>query len=102
MDIYCGRCGEPWDNDSLHERVDELLADGELIDGRPPTYGRVSEDFIRRGCVALGGPPCQRTGSRRAAISQALMEEFGHDLDGVMAELDDFDYLGLLDEEAGL
>jgi hypothetical protein len=98
MDIYCGRCGEPWDNESIHDRVEELKEDGITVKSVAPTYDSVKRDFIKRGCVALGGSPCEPTGSKLAAVSQMLMEEFGDDLDGVMSDLDDFRAMGLLDD----
>ena len=32
MDIYCKRCGEPWDMDTLHEEID-YRCDGNAPDG---------------------------------------------------------------------
>lgn len=45
MDLYCPMrgCGEPWENDSLHEEA--------TVSGR--TYAQVARDFRSRGCLAL-------------------------------------------------
>tara|TARA_R110000868_G_scaffold156721_1_gene383791 strand:+ start:222 stop:479 length:258 start_codon:yes stop_codon:yes gene_type:complete len=44
MDIYCGQCGEPWENDTLHE-----------VEGL--NYMQAAEAFKLRGCAALMEPP---------------------------------------------
>ena len=45
MDIYCVRCGEPWDMDELHYRAEEVAG----------TFATVRDEFYSRGCEALGG-----------------------------------------------
>jgi hypothetical protein len=87
MDIYCPRCAEPWDNDTFHDVAEEQAT----------TYAKVVADFRARGCVATGWTAqCEATGSLRAEVSAMLMD-LG-DMDGAMSDLDDFEYLGLLDE----
>lgn len=44
MDIYCRRCGEPWDHDTLHE----------VAETEKRTYEEVAVAFRKRGCAALG------------------------------------------------
>lgn len=70
MDIYCGRCGEPWDMDSLHEMWDENL-------DRLLSYDEAIARFRSYGCGAWEG---ERTvcaidpTSTAALIAQAAME----------------------------
>lgn len=99
MDIYCTRCGEPWDNDSIHDRVDELRADQELVNGKVPSYKVVKDDFVRRGCVALGGRCNDEPDRKRAELSAALFDILGDDVDGVMVEMEDAEFFGFLDDE---
>ena len=42
MDIYCARCGEPWDIDSLHEEVNARQEFGEA------TFAQVRDEFYSR------------------------------------------------------
>jgi hypothetical protein len=94
MDIYCGRCGEPWDIESLHEESDYRRSEGE-----PVTVARVRADFAARGCVAFSfatDTECELdTGNVRAMASGALMDLLGDDIDGVAALLDDAEALGM-------
>lgn len=48
MDIFCGRCGEPWDVSSLTEAYDEDL-------GIPIPYKKAAANFPRLGCGAMTG-----------------------------------------------
>ena len=58
-DIYCPRCGEPWDMDELHE------ADGK-------DYDEARRAFIRDGCGVFGDK-CEKNGSTIATASRAVM-----------------------------
>ena len=84
MDIRCPRCLEPWDHDELHERAAELES----------THDEVSADFRRRGCVALGGSPCERDG--RSDVAAIIYELAGDDMDGAASDFEDAEFLGLL------
>lgn len=114
MDLYCPRCGEPWDTDSLHDRLDELhpsrpwrvpphlappdcarLArysrDGLVTD--QPRYERdylrpLAADFRRRGCPALG-TSCTEPDNDRALLARATYDALGDDMDAAAAMLDD-------------
>ena len=89
MDILCPKCGEPWEIDSIHDRVDELNADGDPA----PGFRSVYRDFVRRGCWALG-KPC---GDGKASPGIALCYELnGDDVDGAAASFEDL--AGLIDE----
>lgn len=39
MDIYCKRCGEPWDMDTLHDEIDYRC------DGRTPEGDAFGDDL---------------------------------------------------------
>lgn len=74
MDIYCPRCGEPWETDYVyHEMTKSERAD--LLAGR--------------GCSreCRNGPA---SSSSQAIISQAALEVCGDDLDGAAAMMEDF------------
>lgn len=90
MDIYCPKCREPWDNDCLHDEVDARRADGREAD-----YDSVKRDFFANGCGALSaayGSGCNpdTVGGGRSVVLDELYGLFGHDLDGLMADLEDF------------
>lgn len=89
MDIYCTRCGEPWEVDAFHDVADE----------RGVSFGVAVEDFRRDGCVATGWVSrCDRaTGgaaAARAGAMSVLGELLGDDVDGIAAEMADYDGAG--------
>jgi len=90
MDILCPKCGEPWEIDSIHDRVAELRDDdGDELIG----FRSVYHDFVRRGCRALGSP----CGDGKASPGIALCYELnGDDVDGAAASFEDL--AGLIDE----
>ena len=97
-DIFCPRCGEPWDVDSLAE---EAAARKE--EGAPrATYDEVIVDFRTKGCgetmTAYGfGRPCQETPLNPIAnASKALFELLGNDVDGVANETEDLIAMGAI------
>lgn len=96
MDIYCVRCGEPWDIDSIHEEVTYRQESGEEV-----SFNGVRRDFSRRGCLALTAygvseVDCRRdSGNARAMASSALMGILGDDIDGVASLMDDAHALGM-------
>lgn len=97
MDIYCPKCGEPWDNDCLHEEADER----KNLQLPGADYTTVARQFASKGCAALSaayGPvECTPNNSLRAMASDAMFDLMGDDVDGVASMMDDFDYMGLLD-----
>lgn len=107
MDLYCPRCGEPWENDCFHDeaaaRAREADPDGiGTFDSSGEPYHVVVRDFQQRGCVALaasyGTRQCQpsSTGAAdRAGIASAMYDLLGDDMDGAAAMLDDAEHLGL-------
>jgi hypothetical protein len=84
MDIYCGKCGEPWDMDTFH---DVALDEG-------TTWNRVAAKFRQIGCNALSGTQCNPNGDvTRATVASALMDVLGDDMDGLAAMMADYDYM---------
>lgn len=79
MDIYCPRCGEPWDNDTLHDEADE----------RNTTYREMQTRFAAKGCAAFDEAHNENGDQFRAAASGVLMEMMGDDFDGVAAMMQD-------------
>jgi len=111
MDIWCPRCGEPWDLDTLH---DELEARFAAEDGSPPAwtgpegrhdqaayealFAQVREDFAARGCAAIasydGRCTLDAVGSPAANRAALLMSLLGDDVDAIAAMTEDLDVLG--------
>lgn len=93
MDMYCRKCGEPWDHDELHEVAEE----------QDTTYDRVRDAFLANGC-AVFSTRCQGIdphgdGSIHGEPSVigevfAVLAELG-DLDGAMAEMEDLREMGV-------
>lgn len=96
MDIRCPKCGEPWDNDTIHERVAELNAETVGDAGQRLvhfSYRTVAADFRKRGCAALGTDCWNGAVDTEAAEAAAtLYELLGDDMDGAAAMLDDLGF----------
>jgi hypothetical protein len=87
MDIYCGRCGEPWDLDTFHDVAAE----------QSTTWDAAIAEFRRKGCEATGWcGPCEERRTVRGDATGALLDILGDDVDGVASMLEDFDAFGLL------
>ena len=94
-DIYCSKCAEPWDMDTLHEELDYR----KHYLGEPDDYQQachaLKAEFYGKGCAAftfaINQPcaPADDASKDRAFISAALYSAFGDDLDGVASELAD-------------
>ena len=97
MDVYCVKCGEPWEIDSLHE---EVAARADM--GHPmATFNVVRDDFYSLGCAALdtafGSVDCEPQGTLNgdgrlsaSAAMGVLTELLGDDIDGVASMMDDY------------
>jgi hypothetical protein len=82
MDIYCPRCGEPYDQDELHY-ADDL------------TYDEARKVFFGQGCgMVYDGTPCPQADTPMGRASAAAYELLGSDVDGIAAEMDDVAYFG--------
>ena len=105
MDLYCSKCGEPWDNDCLHDEVSERNDFSTAKDdGTPWTYRDVLREFQQSGCIALSaafgagvGDDCaaNRGNSARAAAADALNDLLGDDSDGIASMMQDAEDMGL-------
>ena len=93
MDLYCPRCGEPWDNDTFHEAAEE----------QETTYRDVMRRFQTEGCVAIGWGSCSsssdagdvmrnRDGIAVTDAAAMLYELLGDDTDGAAAMFEDMGY----------
>jgi hypothetical protein len=90
MDIYCPVCGEPWENDTLHDYAQETNS----------TYKNVYRSFINDGCgvaFTTWGVTCEPNPSMRTHLMGVLAEIMGDDVDGIMSSMEDAEYLGILD-----
>jgi hypothetical protein len=85
MDLYCPKCAEPWDNDSIHDRAKEL----------GDTYTVVSADFRVNGCEALGSEHGEGTAPPGVGVVYELL---GDDMDGAASEFEDLRSLIWTDE----
>lgn len=75
MDILCPTCGEPWDNDELHDVADE----------QDRTYAEVAANFRVRGCVVFG-LTCEPADPDARAGFAVIYELSGDDMDGAACE----------------
>lgn len=88
MDLYCPKCGEPWDNEEFHYRAEETGT----------SYSFTAGQFREHGCLALGGRCSPRElepvalGLTRAEAASALYDVLGDDMDGAAAMLEDFGF----------
>lgn len=84
MDIRCPICSEPWDLDELHD-----------VPGM--SFEEARQRFYSEGCgMTFGSKTCEPAdaqASERAAISSALADLLGDDIDGIAAMEEDYDYL---------
>ena len=79
MEIYCVKCGEPWDNDSLHEIAYELDS----------TYAAMAKEFRERGCNLFGEAEwCTSNGDRESR--EAIYDLLGDDMDAASSMIEDF------------
>lgn len=95
MDLYCPRCGEPWENDSLHDEAAARYGKSSV-----ERYRIVASEFRRIGCEAMReafGASCSTPnedvdssfGLTRQQAASALYELLGDDMDGAATMLDD-------------
>ena len=81
MDMVCITCGEPWDMDYvLHEAPGEFIRRHSRIDHCP-------------ACPATGRPVLSEKERVRLDLIAHLADMCGDDIDGFVAELEDFGLL---------
>lgn len=75
MDLYCQRCGEPWDAYGARHGMD------------------MTADEYRRFSAGEGCPSCfgKEVGKRpfRSQLMTAMRDILGDDIDGIAAEMED-------------
>lgn len=83
MDLYCPKCGEPLDNDELHDQPGK-------------TYRQALHAFQTQGCAALGYTCSEPStavddvfGLTRQDAASALYDLLGDDADGAAAMMQD-------------
>jgi hypothetical protein len=86
MDIYCPKCGEPWDNDELHYVAEE----------NDTTYKATLDEFQKIGCGVFDGQPCADPADRRRALVMSVgFEIMGDDVDGIAVMMEDAEAFGM-------
>jgi len=78
MDIYCQRCGEPWD--AYGARHGDMDAEERY------------RFFRGIDCPCCHGKPIEKR-PFRAELAAALTDILGDDIDGLASEMDDAEYL---------
>ena len=106
MDVYCARCGEPWELDYvLHELPKETdLAGKHNTNGRPDNalraeLGAEGWKFGQSLAHVTHCPACkyhrdEDIDNTRAEAYSALADVLGDDLDGFAAEMEDLESWG--------
>jgi hypothetical protein len=90
MDIYCPRCGEPWDIDSLHGIEDDET-------GESLAYDEVARRFARYGCAAMEGYVARTTCTgvdNDLTLAARVAVELSPHPDDWASDLEDLRYLG--------
>lgn len=77
MDLYCQRCGEPWDHYYVHHEM---------------TPEERNQFLHGQGCPSCYGKPVENR-PFRAELAAALGEVLGEDTDGLAAEMEDAEHL---------
>lgn len=87
MDVYCPKCAEPIDNDTIHDTAEEWGT----------TYSKIAAEFRVKGCEAVGYSCNPETaGSFRAQVADAMYDLNGEDMDGTASMMEDFEYFGMI------
>lgn len=89
MDVFCQKCGEPWDVFSVSEF--RLAEDG-----------GTRKDFLAgKGCPSCDWGQDQdaveSTPSMRTMLMEATADLLGDDIDGIASAMDDAEWMGFLD-----
>jgi len=76
LDLYCQRCGEPWEHYYVHHEMTSIER----------------EQFLQgESCPSCRGKEVKRQ-PLRAQIASALAEVLGDDTDGLAAEMEDAEF----------
>ena len=92
MDIYCPKCAEPWDNDSLHEEVDARREEVECRREKSSVYtvrlefhfGGDMTDPLEWDWASLLDEPgdCVEVDGRRRTVRVEIDNTWGASCDG--------------------
>lgn len=87
MDLYCQKCGEPWNLDSLWDFEED-------------DYKGARRDFLEgKGCPACTwGVNATHLPPPEARATTQLLEIYGDDIDGVASELEEIQWLGIMQD----
>lgn len=97
MNLYCQKCAEPWD--FWH------VQDDDGMDAEREDYGLNGEKPSVRFKKGEGCPACHwgktapKTPNLRSQAMKTVMNILGDDIDGAAAIMDDFDAIGMLEED---
>lgn len=86
MDLLCPKCGEPWDNDELHEQAE--------INGT--SYAVEAKKFRAVGCATFDCSHNSDNVGDATEIASMIYDIMGDDMDGAASAFDDAHYLGYL------
>lgn len=78
MDVYCKRCGEPWDAYGVNH--------GDMDDEEQKRF------WAGEGCPACFGKSIEEA-PFRARLTSVLHDVLGDDIDGLASELEDAEYM---------
>jgi len=98
MDIRCRHCGEPWDIDELHSlpRLANYKGPMATAGMYEDQFKQALAEFRQKGCAVFGS----KCSTRKAdPLIGELQDLLGDDIDGLASELDNAEFLGLLDDE---
>jgi len=79
VDIYCKRCGEPWDAYGAQQALDM-------------TRQEYNAMMAGEGCPSCYGKPLEKPQPFRARLTSELHAVLGDDIDGLAAELEDAEF----------
>lgn len=80
MDIYCKRCGEPWD----------YLGAADAGDMTRTEYTAM---MAGEGCPSCAGKPLNKPKPFRAMLMDAVSDLLGDDIDGIASSMDDAEFM---------
>lgn len=80
MDIYCPKCAEPWEIDTLHDYAEE----------HGKKFDEVRKAFMTKGCgVAFEAWKIECRATSTGAMFAVLAEIMGDDIDGYASGSED-------------
>lgn len=111
--MRCVNCGEPWDNDSLHEEVKARIEQGSIklkVIGHYPWgnprydqkqyetkgYNVVAQEFREKGCAAFTSFGAKCSARKADEGIKSIYDLLGDDMDGAESMIEDMEFLGLL------